>query len=54
MLKVNDLFDANKNRKNKAREVYFEPSTNGMNVDKFDSMAKRLGMKKEAKYRRVI
>ena len=39
---------------NKAREVYFEPSTNGMNVDKFDSMAKRLGMKKEAKYRRVI
>ena len=41
-------------KSNKAREVYFEPSTNGIDVDKFDAIAKRLGMKKEAKYRRII
>ena len=38
-------------KNNKAREVYFEPSVNGGSVDKYDALAKKLGMKKEAKYR---
>jgi hypothetical protein len=40
-------------KNNKAREVYFEPSTNG-DINKFDKMAKRLGMKREAKYRSIL
>ena len=36
-----------------AKEVYFEPSTNG-DINKFDKMAKRLGMKREAKYRSIL
>ena len=37
-------------KNNKVREVYFEPSTNG-DINKFDKLAERLGMKREAKYR---
>ena len=38
-------------KNNKAREVYFEPSVNGGSVDKYDALAKKLGMKKEPNYR---
>jgi GNAT superfamily N-acetyltransferase len=38
----------------KANEVYFEPSTNGK-LDKFDAMAKRLGMEISSKtYRKKL
>ena len=38
-------------KNNKVREVHFEPSVNGGSVDKYDALAKRLGMKKEPNYR---
>jgi len=38
-------------KNNKAREVHFEPSVNGGNVDKYDAFAKKLGMNKEPNYR---
>ena len=38
-------------KNNKVREVHFEPSVNGGSVDKYDALAKKLGIKKEAKYR---
>ena len=37
-------------KNNKAREIYFEPSINGEKIDKFDALAKRLGMEKQPKY----
>ena len=37
----------------KADEVLFEPSTNG-DINKFDKLAERLGMKREAKYRSIL
>ena len=41
-------------KNNKAREVYFEPSTNG-DINKFDAMAKRLGMTVTSKtYRKKL
>ena len=53
--KMGALFMMNKfiewAKNNKAREVYFEPSTHNVDIIKFDSFAKRLGMVKEAKYR---
>ena len=53
--KMGALFMMNKfmewAKNNKAREVYFEPSTHNVDINKFDSFAKRLGMVKEAKYR---
>ena len=41
-------------KNNKAREVHFEPSVNGGSVNKYDALAKKLGMKKEAKYRSIL
>ena len=41
-------------KNNKAREIYFEPSINGGNLDKFDALAKRLGMEKQPKYRSKV
>ena len=41
-------------KNNKAREIYFEPSINGGKIDKFDALAKRLGMEKQPKYRSKI
>ena len=56
--KMGALFMMNKfiewAKNNKAREVYFEPSTHNVDINKFDSFAKRLGMVKEAKYRSIL
>ena len=41
-------------KNNKAREIYFEPSVNGGKIDKFDALAKRLGMEKQPKYRSKV
>ena len=41
-------------KNNKAREIYFEPSINGGKIDKFDALAKRLGMEKQPKYRSKV
>ena len=41
-------------KNNKVREVHFEPSVNGGSVDKYDALAKRLGMKKEPNYRIIL
>ena len=41
-------------KNNKAREVHFEPSVNGGSVDKYDALAKKLGMKKEPNYRIIL
>ena len=41
-------------KSNKAREIYFEPSINGGKIDKFDALAKRLGMEKQPKYRSKV
>jgi len=38
-------------KNNKVREVHFEPSVNGGSVDKYDALAKKLGMNKEPNYR---
>ena len=41
-------------KNNKAREVHFEPSVNGGSVNKYDALAKKLGMKKEPNYRIIL
>ena len=41
-------------KNNKAREIYFEPSVNGGKLEKFDALAKRLGMEKQPKYRSKV
>ena len=41
-------------KNNKVREIYFEPSINGGKIDKFDALAKRLGMEKQPKYRSKV
>jgi len=38
-------------KNNKVREVHFEPSVNGGSIDKYDALAKKLGMSKEPNYR---
>ena len=38
-------------KNNKVREVHFEPSVNGGSIDKYDALAKKLGMNKEPNYR---
>lgn len=38
-------------KNNKVREVHFEPSVNGGNINKYDALAKKLGMNKEPNYR---
>lgn len=38
-------------KNNKVREVHFEPSVNGGSINKYDALAKKLGMNKEPNYR---